>query len=130
LSHIGGEDLEVVAFPVDEALAAHGGDAIAAMLADLSVASQDVELSVAVAPGGDPAISDWLLPGASAADILAAWQAAAPGEWHATTLDGVPALTGGGPDGTRAWAFAADERFVYVRTETEETAAEVAAAIE
>ena len=114
---------------MDEALAAEGGDAIGAMLDDLDVSPHDVELRVAVAPGGDPAISDWSLPGSSAADILASWAAAAPGSWSDDNLDGTPALVGNGPDGTRAWAFALDARFVYVRTDDRDRAAEVAAAL-
>lgn len=129
LGSIGGQDLQVTAFSVDEALAAEGGDAIGAMLDDLDVSPHDVELSVAVAPGGDPAISDWSLPGSSAADILASWAAVAPGSWSDDNLDGTPALVGNGPDGTRAWAFALDDRFVYVRTDDRDTAAEVAAAL-
>ena len=130
LTRIGGVDLEVVDFSVEEALGAEGGDTVSAMLADLGIVAGDVELSVAVAPGGDPAISDWLLPGVSADDILGAWKAAAPGEWGSATLDGLAALEGSGPDGTRAWAFALDERFVYVRTEEKSIATEVAAAID
>ena len=129
LGSIGGQDLEVTAFSVDEALAAEGGDAIGAMLDDLGVSPGDVELSVAVAPGGDPAISDWSLPGVSASEILAAWAAAAPGSWRDDDLHGTPALVGNGPDGTRAWALALEGRFVYVRTDDRDTAAEVAAAL-
>lgn len=129
LGSIGGQELEVTAFSVDEALAAEGGDAIGVMLDDLGIAADDVELSLAVAPGGDPAISDWLLPGATSADILNAWQSAAPGGWRSDDMNGAPALVGEGPDGTRAWAFARDERFVYVRTDDRHTAEEVAAAV-
>ena len=129
LGSIGGDELEVTAFSVDEALAAEGGDAIGAMLHDLDIPADDVELSVAVAPGGDPAISDWLLPGASSAEILDAWQAAAPGDWRSDELDGTAALVGTGPDGTRAWAFARDDRFIYVRTDDRDIAEEVASAV-
>jgi hypothetical protein len=129
LGSIGGEELEVTAYSVDEALAAEGGEAVGAMLDDLGISADDVELSLAVAPGGDPAISDWLLPGASASEILAAWEQAAPGSWTTDELEGAPALVGNGPDGTRAWAFSRDDRFVYVRTDDRHAAEEVAAAL-
>lgn len=119
----------MTAYSVDEALAAEGGDAIGAMLGDLAISADGVELSLAVAPGGDPAISDWLLPGASASDILEAWAQAAPGSWTTDELDGTPALAGAARDGSRAWAFALDGRFVYVRTDDRHTAEEVAAAL-
>jgi hypothetical protein len=60
---------------------------------------------------------------------LASWAAVAPGSWSDDNLDGTPALVGNGPDGTRAWAFALDDRFVYVRTDDRDTAADVAAAL-
>ncbi len=129
LTDVGGQQLVVTAFSVDEALSAEGGEPLAAMLDDLGVAPGDVQLSLAVAPGGDPAISDWFLPGASASDILAAWEAAAPGAWTPTSLGGVAALEGSGPDGAHAWALAVDERFVYVRTDDASLAGEVAAII-
>ncbi len=126
LARVGGADLEVASYPVEDALAAEGGDAIDSMLSALEMDPSDVELTLAVAPGGDPTISDWRMPGASADAILEAWGASAPGTWTSSSLDGVPALTGNGPDGSSAWVLAADGRFVYVRSDDQAIADEVA----
>ena len=126
LTEIGGVELTVVEYSVDDALAAEGGDAISGMLDDLGVEPSDVELSLAVAPGGDPTISDWHIPDASAESILAAWGASAPGDWEADDLAGVPALEGSGVDGSTAWVVAAPNRLLYVRTDDRATAEEVA----
>jgi len=129
LDRLGGRDLEVAGYPVEDALAAEGGEAAEAMLASLGVDPADVGLTLAVAPGGDPTVSDWGLPGASAGAILDAWDAAAPGTWSSTTLGGLPALSGSGPDGSSAWALAVDGRFVYVRTDDPTIAEEVAVTV-
>ena len=126
---LGDLDLEVASYPVVDALAAEGGAAIASMLESLDIDPADVELTLAVAPGGDPTVSDWRLTGASAEAILDAWAAAAPGAWSSTTLAGRPALSGDGVDGSSAWALAADGRFLYVRTDDSDVAEEVAASI-
>ena len=126
LTEIGGVELTVVDYSVDDALAAEGGDAIRDLLDDLGIASSDVELSLAVAPGGDPTISDWHIPNASAEALLEAWEAAAPGAWEADDLAGVPALEGSGVDGSNAWVVASPDRLVYVRTDDRATAEEVA----
>ena len=126
LAEIGGVELTVVEYSVDDALAAEGGDAIGAMLDDLGVEPSDVELSLAVAPGGDPTISDWHMPGASAEAILDAWEASAPGAWEADSLSDVPALAGSGVDGSNAWVVASPDRLLYVRTDDRATAEEVA----
>lgn len=129
LARLGGVDLEVAPYPVETALAAEGGGAIASMLSSLGLDPADVELTLAVAPGGDPTVSDWRLPGVSADAILEAWAGSAPGTWSPATLDGVPALSGSGPDGSTAWAVAADGRFAYIRTDDHAVAAEAAAII-
>jgi hypothetical protein len=129
LAHIGGEDLEVVAYPVGDALEAEGGDSIQTMLDELGIDPAAVSLVLAVAPGGDPAISSWELPGVDAAAILDAWEASAPGRWEPETIGDSPALVGEGVDGDRAWALAVDGRFVYVHTDEADIAEEVAAAI-
>lgn len=126
LDRIGGAELEVASYPVAEALAAEGGDAVRRMLGSLDLDPAEVELTLAVAPEADPTISDWRLPGAEARAILAAWADAAPGAWSADELDGVPALSGRGPDGSSAWALAVDGRFVYVHTADRAVAEEVA----
>lgn len=129
LAHLGSSDLEVASYPVVDALAAEGGDAIASMLDALDIDPADVDLTLAVAPGGDPTISDWRLPAASAEAILDAWAAAAPGDWSSTTLSGQPALTGNGVDSSPAWALAVDGRFLYIRTDDVEIAEDVAASL-
>jgi hypothetical protein len=129
LSRIGGRQLEVVSYSVPDSLAVEGGGPIGAMIEGLQVDPSHVELSLAVAPGGDPTISDWRLPGASASAILGAWMDAAPGAWRSDALAGLPAFTGDGPDGSAAWAFALEERFVYVRTDDRALAEQVAAAL-
>lgn len=129
LTRLGGEDLEVASYPVADALAAEGGAAIGSMLDALGIDPAEVDLTLAVAPGGDPTVSDWRLPGASAQAILDAWAAAAPGGWSSTTLSGRPALAGNGPDGSSAWAVAVDGRFLYVRTDDVDIAEEVAASL-
>jgi len=126
LTEIGGVELTVVDYSVDDALAAEGGDAIGDMLADLGVSPSDVELSLAVAPGGDPTISDWHIPDTSAEALLEAWEAAAPGAWEADDLAGVSALEGSGVDGSNAWVVASPDRLLYVRTDDRATAEEVA----
>jgi hypothetical protein len=128
-ARLGGVDLEVADYGVEEALAAEGGDAVASMLRSLEIDPGDVELTLAVAPGGDPTISDWHLPTGSAADILEAWAESAPGTWSSTTLAGRPAMSGQGLDGSSAWAMATDGRFVYIRTDDPALAIEAAAAI-
>jgi hypothetical protein len=122
-------DLEVADFEVADALSAEGGAAVASMLQSLAITPADVELTLAVAPGGDPTISDWHLPGGSASEILDAWADSAPGTWSSTTLAGVPALSGRGLDGSSAWAVATDGRFVYIRTDDADIAEEAAAVI-
>ena len=129
LTRLGGEDLEVASYPVVDALAAEGGAAIASMLDSLDLDPAEVDLTLAVAPGGDPTVSDWRLPGASAEAILDAWAAAGPGNWSSTTLAGRPALAGSGPDGSSAWAVAAEGRFLYVRTDDVDIAEEAAASL-
>ena len=129
LARLGGQDLEVASYPVVDALAAEGGAAIASMLDSLDIDPADVDLTLAVAPGGDPTVSDWRLPGAPAEAILEAWAAAGPGNWSSTTLSGQPALAGNGPDGSSAWALAVDGRFLYVRTDDVDIAEEVAASL-
>jgi hypothetical protein len=129
LARLGGVDLEVADYPVEEALSAEGGGAVASMLRSLGIDVVDVGLTLAVGPGGEPTISDWHLPTGSAAAILEAWEDAAPGAWTSTTLAGVPALSGQGLDGSSAWAVATDGRFVYIRTDDAALAAEAAAAI-
>lgn len=124
-----GTELETAAYPVDDALAAEGGVAVASMLRALGVDPADVGLTLAVGPGGDPTISDWQLPGASGEAILAAWRTSAPGSWSSTTLGDVAALAGEGLDGSSAWAVATDGRFVYIRTDDRAIAEEVAAII-
>ena len=126
---MGGGDLEIASYPVEDALAAEGGGAIGSMLEALGIDPADVELTLAVGPGGDPTISDWRLPGASAEAILEAWAESAPGPWSSATLAGAPALAGDGPDGSSAWAVAGDGRFVYIRTDDLVTAEEVAALV-
>lgn len=126
LTEIGGVELTVVDYSVDDALAAEGGDAIGDMLDDLGIEPSDVELSLAVAPGGEPTISDWHIPDTSAEAILEAWDAAAPGAWEADDLAGVPALVGSGVDGTSAWVVAAPDRLLYVRADDRASAEEVA----
>ena len=126
LTEIGGVELTVVDYSVDDALAAEGGDAIGDMLGDLGVEPSDVELSLAVAPGGDPTISDWHIPDTSAEAILEAWEASAPGDWETDELSGVAALEGSGVDGSNAWVVASQDRLVYVRTDDRATAEEVA----
>lgn len=126
LTEIGGVELTVVDYSVDDALAAEGGDAIGDMLGDLGVEPSDVELSLAVAPGGDPTISDWHIPDTSAEAILEAWEASAPGVWDADSLSGVPALEGSGVDGSNAWVIASQDRLLYVRADDRATAEEVA----
>jgi len=129
LARLGGQDLEVASYPVVDALAAEGGPAIASMLDSLDIDPAEVDLTLAVAPGGDPTVSDWRLPGASAEAILEAWAASAPGAWSSTTLSGQPALMGSGVDGSPAWALAVDGRFLYVRTDDVDIAEEVAASL-
>lgn len=129
LARLGGADLEVAPYPVADALAAEGGDAIGSMLRALRVEPANVELTLAVAPGGDPTISDWRLPGASGEAILEAWAASGPGTWSSSTLAGLPALAGDGPDGSSAWAVAIDGRFVYIRTDDLAIAEEAAAVV-
>ena len=126
LTEIGGVELTVVDYSVDDALAAEGGDAIGNMLGDLGVEPSDVELSLAVAPGGDPTISDWHIPDTSAEAILEAWGASAPGDWESDDLAGVPALAGSGVDESSAWVIASQDRLLYVRTDDRATAEEVA----
>ena len=126
LTDIGGVELIVVDYSVDDALAAEGGDAVRAMLDDLGIETSAVELSLAVAPGGDPTISDWHVQGASADTILDAWEASAPGVWEADTLSGIPALAGSGVDGSSAWVVASPDRLLYVRTDDRSMAEEVA----
>jgi hypothetical protein len=128
-SRLGGVNLEVADYRVEEALAAEGGDAVASMLRSLEIDPGEVELRLAVAPGGDPTISDWHLPTGSAAEILEAWAESAPGTWSSTTLAGLPALSGQGLDGSSAWAMATDGRFVYIRTDDPALAIEAAATI-
>jgi hypothetical protein len=129
LARLGDQDLEVASYPVVDALAAEGGAAIRSMLDSLDIDPAEVDLTLAVAPGGDPTVSDWRLTGLSAEAILDAWAAAAPGTWSSTTLSGQPALTGTGVDGSTAWALAADGRFIYVRTDDVDIAEEVAASV-
>ncbi len=129
LTEIGGQRLEVVSYPVADALDAEGGAPVRAMLEQLGVAPSDVELLLAVASSGDPAVSRWHLPGADAASILSAWEAAADGAWTEDELDGIPALVGEGPDAGRAWVVARDGCFVYIRTDDRDLAQEIAAAI-
>lgn len=129
LTEIGGQRFEVVSYPVADALDAEGGAPVRAMLEQLGVAPSDVELVLAIAPGGDPAVSRWHVPGADAASILSAWAAAANGAWTEDELDGIPALVGEGPDAERAWVVARDGCFVYVRTDDRDLAQQIAAAI-
>lgn len=126
LGRPGGQDLEVVSYSVDEALSAEGGEAIGSMLSSLDVDRDAVDLTLAIGAGGEPTISDWRLPGASADAILDAWEEAGPGNWSSETLAGLPALTGEGPDGSTAWAIAVDGRFVYIRTDDLAIAEDVA----
>lgn len=126
LGRPGGHDLEVVTYSVEEALSAEGGEAIGSMLNSLEVDRDAVDLTLAIGAGGEPAISDWRLPGASADAILDAWEGAGPGNWSSVTLAGLPALSGEGPDGSSAWAIAVDGRFVYVRTDDLAIAEDVA----
>lgn len=126
LRRLGSQDLETAPYPVEDALAADGGVAVASMLRALGVDPADVDLALAVGAGGDPTISDWHLPGASAEAILAAWRTSAPGSWSSTTLGDAAAMAGEGLDGSSAWAVATDGRFVYIRTEQRALAEEVA----
>ena len=126
LGRPGGQDLEVVTYSVEEALSAEGGEAIGSMLNSLEVDRDAVDLTLAIGAGGEPTISDWRLPGASADAILDAWEEAGPGNWSSVTLAGLPALSGEGPDGSVAWAIAVDGRFVYIRTDDLAIAEDVA----
>jgi hypothetical protein len=126
LGRPGGVELEAAGYSVEEALSAEGGEAIRSMLDSLGFDPDAVNLTLAVGAGGEPTISDWRLPGASADAILGAWKAAAPGTWSPTTLAGLPALAGQALDGSIGWAIALDGRFVYVRTDDLAIAEDVA----
>ena len=117
LEVIAGIELESATYDVPSVLEQEGGPELAAMLETLGLEPSEVSLLVAVDPGGRLAIGHWELPGADAASILAAWAAAAAGDWEETTLAGLPALAGRGPDGGTAWATAADGVFRYISTD-------------
>jgi hypothetical protein len=116
-TRIGELELQVGGFSVPESLDGTGGEELRAMLDDLGLTPLDISLVVAVDAARTLAIGRWGLPGRASDSILSAWLGAAGGTWSRTRVGRVDALGGPGPDGSRAWATAADGVFVYVVTD-------------
>jgi hypothetical protein len=110
-------DLDVVAYRVPDVLAEPDDRQLAAMLRALDLTPAEVSLVIGVDRAGRLAIGRWGLPGRNADAILAAWSEAAGTAWQTLTLGEERALSGRGPDGSRAWAVARDGVFVYVVTD-------------
>lgn len=114
---IGGVELEVIEYPVPDALDVVGGPQVSNMLATLGLTTADVTLVMAVDRASLLAIGRWGLPDKDAGAILAAWKGAVGAGWTPATLGGEPALAGRGPDGRQAWAVAREGTFVYIVTD-------------
>lgn len=126
-SRIASLDLDVVSYQVPDVLAEPDDRQLAAMLRALDLAPAEVSLVIAVDRAGLLAIGRWGMPGRNADAILAAWKEAAGTGWQTVSLGAEPALSGRGPDGSRAWAVAREGVFVYVVTDDPELAEQAVA---